>query len=254
MQRNELYNTKSGLELKDIDSASRKVAFYLSTFNELDADNDIIRKGAFKKSIQERGPESASNRKIAFLRFHDWTKPVGKFLELTEDDKGLYAVAELGRSTLGEDALKDYEDGIIKEHSIGFKYIQDKIKYVEDPTAPEGYYYDIAEVQLYEGSAVTFGANEYTNVVEVGVKGEDKVNLIDTISKDLSDVIKALSNGQGSDERLYNLEMRAKQLSAKLVLLASVEPSVKPYSNESEPSVIEAKGFDWGEVYNKLVL
>lgn len=252
--RNELYNFKQGLEIKDIDSASRKVALYLSTFDVIDADNDVIRKGAFKKSIQERGPLSTSNRKIAYLRFHDWTKPIGKFIELSEDDKGLYAVAELGRSTLGEDALKDYEDNIIKEHSIGFKYIKDKVRFVEDPSQPLGGYYDITEVQLYEGSAVTFGANEYTNVVEVGLKGEDKKSLIDRVSEDLSAVIKALANGGGSDERLYSLEMQAKQLGAKLALLASVEPATKSYFTESEPAVIEPTSFDWQKVYNNLVL
>jgi uncharacterized protein len=250
--RNNLYNVKQGLELKDLDSASRKVSFYLSTFDSIDADQDVIRKGAFKKSIQERGPQSTSNRKIAFLRFHDWAKPIGKFLELTEDDKGLYAVAELGRSTIAEDALKDYEDGIIKEHSIGFKYLNDKVKYVEDTGLVTGGYYDIAEVKLYEGSAVTFGANEYTNVVDVNVKSEDKQSLIDKVSDDLSAVIKALSNGQGSDDRLYSLEMRAKQLSAKLALLASVEPSIKPYSIDSKPSVQAVKGFDWQIVINKI--
>lgn len=250
--RNSIYNFKQGLELKDLDSASRKVSFYLSTFDSIDADNDVIRKGAFKKSIQERGPLSTSNRKIAFLRFHDWAKPIGKFLELTEDSKGLYAVAELGRSTLAEDALKDYQDGIIKEHSIGFKYINDKVKYIEDSTAPAGGYYDIAEVKLYEGSAVTFGANEYTNVVDVNIKGENKETLITEISNDLSNVIKALSNGQGSDDRLYMLEMKAKQLSAKLALLASVEPSVKTYSIDSEPSAPAVNSFDWQLVANKL--
>ena len=252
--RNELYNFKQGLELKDLDSESRKVAFYLSTFDVVDADNDVIRKGAFKKSLQERGPESASNRKIAFLRFHDWTKPIGKFLELAEDDKGLYAVAELGRSTLGEDALKDYEDGLIKEHSIGFKYIKDKVRFVEDPSLPNGGYYDITEVQLFEGSAVTFGANEFTNVVEVGLKGEDKQNVIEKVSDELSAVIKALANGGGTDERLYSLEMKAKQLGAKLALLASVEPATKGYLYESKPDEVEPVSFDWNKVVNKIVL
>ena len=92
----------------------------------MDSDMDIIRKGAFKKSLRERGVKSKSNRKIAFLRHHDWEKQIGKFIELAEDDYGLYAVAQLGRSTDGENALKDYEDGIIREHSIGFQYVADK--------------------------------------------------------------------------------------------------------------------------------
>jgi HK97 family phage prohead protease len=252
-QKNELYNFKSGLEIKDVDSASRKVALYLSVFDVIDSDFDIIRKGAFKKSLQERGVGSTSNRKIQYLRFHDWTKQIGKFVELAEDEKGLYAVGELGRSTLGEDALKDYEDGIIREHSIGFKYVKDKVKFIEDESTPIGGFYDVSEVMLFEGSAVTFGANEYTNVV--GMKSENKKAEIDVISLELENVIKALANGKGSDERLYSLEMQAKQLSAKLVLLASLEPTLKGYSLEaSEPKIdaIEVTPFSWVDVVNKV--
>ena len=119
--KNNLYNIKESLELKDVDTGSRQVALYLSKFDNIDSDFDIIRKGAFKKSIKERGVSSRSNRKIAFLRHHDWEKQIGKFVELAEDEFGLYAVGQLGRSTMGDDALKDYEDGIIKEHSIGFQ-------------------------------------------------------------------------------------------------------------------------------------
>ena len=52
--KHKLYNTKSAFELKDIDSENRQVAVYLSKFNEIDSDGDVIRPGAFKKSIQER--------------------------------------------------------------------------------------------------------------------------------------------------------------------------------------------------------
>ena len=121
---NKYYNTKSAQGIKDLDNSKREVAIYLSTFDAMDSDNDVIKKGAFKKSITDRGPGSESNRKIAFLRFHDWTKPIGTFKSLEEDQKGLFAVGKLGNSTIGEDAFNDYKDGIIKEHSIGFSIYQ----------------------------------------------------------------------------------------------------------------------------------
>jgi hypothetical protein len=74
------YQTKGASEIKDISSDKRQVAVYLAKFDNIDSDNDMIKKGAFTKSIQERGPDSPSNRKIAFLRWHDWEKPIGKFL------------------------------------------------------------------------------------------------------------------------------------------------------------------------------
>jgi HK97 family phage prohead protease len=246
--KNNLYSTKSALEIKDLDSENRKVVVYLAKFDNIDSDNDMFVKGAFSKSIQERGPQSTSNRKIAFLRHHNWEMPIGKFLDLSEDDNGLYAVGQLGRSTLGEDAFKDYEDGIIREHSIGFQYIGDKTRWMEDSTMEKGGYYQLGEVKLFEGSAVTFGANEMTNVVDV-IKSENKNEIIERISNDLHIVIKALSNGKGTDERLYELEMKSKYLSSQLVLLAKQDPMLIQ-SVKSEPEDVEL--FNWSNVVNNL--
>jgi len=204
-----LYNVKGSFEIKDLDIPNRQVAVYLAHFDNIDSDNDIIRKGAFAKSILERGPESTSNRKIQFLRHHDWEWQIGRFVELSEDNTGLYAVGQLGRSTQGEDALKDYEDGIIREHSIGFQYIGDKMRWIEDNTIESNGYWEINEVKLFEGSAVTFGANPETYVLNVP-KGEEKTNVIKKITKELEVCIKALVNGKGTDERLQNIEMKVK--------------------------------------------
>lgn len=243
---NNFYNLKSGFELKDIDTGSRQVAMYLSKFDSMDSDNDIIKKGAFKKSIKERGVKSTSNRKIAFLRHHDWEKQIGKFVELNEDDYGLYAVGQLGRSTDGEDALRDYEDGIIKEHSIGFQYIPDKMKFVKDESIKGGGYNEIKELILWEGSAVTFGSNEYTYVI--GMKGEEKTNHIDKITNELNLCIRAIANGKGTDERLHELEMKIKYLNSQLLLLATNDP-FQEQSNETK-SEEAIKPFDWNVVIN----
>lgn len=239
------YSTKAqNFELKDLNEGSREVAIYLAKFNNLDSDNDIIRPGAFKKSIQERGPQSATNRKIAFLRFHNWEKPIGKFIELAEDEKGLFAVGKLGNSTLGSDALNDYKDGIIREHSIGFKYIQDKIRFVETDNQGGGYF-EVLEVALFEGSAVTFGANDETNVVEVA-KSEGKTATAEKLADEIEVVTKAILNGLGTDERQYNLEMKLKFLNAQMLTLAKIDPFNKQ-SIKSEPDDIILP-FDWNAV------
>lgn len=243
------YKTKSqDISIKDIDESSRKVVVYLSVFDKIDSDNDIIKKGAFKKSIQERGPKSSSNRKIAYLRFHDWQKPIGVWEELAEDNKGLYGVGKLSKSSDGMDALADYQEGVIREHSIGFRYLKDKIRFIEDENKENGGYYEVNEVALFEGSAVTFGANEYTNVVEVA-----KSEGVESVAKRLHDEInligKALSNGNGTDERLYNLEMKLKYLNARFYDLANNSESFNKNTLKSE-SIVEP--FNWNEVINKV--
>lgn len=245
-----IYKTKAASDIKDMDSSQRQVAVYLSRFDNIDADNDMIKKGAFAKSIQERGPESTSNRKIAYLRHHEWDKQIGKWIKLEEDDKGLFAIGQLGRSSDGEDAWLDYEDGIIREHSIGFQYMADKMRWIDDSNSEAGGYWMINEVKLYEGSAVTFGANDLTNVVDV-MKSENRVEYVDKIAKEIEVIVKGLTNGKGTDERLYELEMKLKFLNAKLLTLAKSEPQNIKHSEKSEPIKV-VNAFDWNTVINNL--
>lgn len=244
------YSLKSqGAIIKDFDEGSRKVAMYLSSFDTLDSDNDIIRRGAFKKSLQERGVNSSSNRKIAFLRFHNWEKPIGKFLELAEDEKGLFAVGQLSKSTDGMDALADYQEGIIREHSIGFRYVKDKIRFVEDINNENGGYYEVNEVALFEGSAVTFGANEMTPVVEVA-KGESKEDAALKLHDEINILTKSLSKGQGTDERLYSIEMKLKYLNARFLDLVKMESFDKSSIESKSSSEIVQPDFDWNKLTN----
>jgi len=241
------YNLKSLTEIKDISLGKREVAMYLSKFDVLDSDKDIIKKGAFARSLKDRGVDSPSNRKIAFLRHHDWQQQIGKWLKLEEDDLGLFAVGKLGTSTMGEDALRDYEEGIIKEHSIGFQYMTDNVRKVDNTDG--SFHYEIFEVKLYEGSAVTFGANEFTEVLAIG-KSENKVQLVEKLSKEIDIITKALINGRGTDERLYNLEMKLKYLNSRLIDLAMMQSAI---SSKAQAEQIDNKpNFDWNKLNNLL--
>jgi HK97 family phage prohead protease len=198
------------LEFKalDFDEGSRKVSGLLSAFNIKDSDGDVIRPNSFMKSINDRGPKSGTNRRIAHLRNHDWEHQIGKFLELEETQEGLKFVSQLGRSTKGTDAFLDYQDGILNEHSIGFEYVDGK------RTAQKGEdfgeFYEITEVKLWEGSAVTFGANQYTPVYQVA-KSENEAEALSYVEAKMDAFTNALKRGDGTDERLYAIEMGIKQ-------------------------------------------
>ena len=222
------YETKSiPFELKDLDSEGH-VKIALSKFDVMDSDFDVIRKGAFKKSLQERGA-SSTGRKIAHLRHHDWTMQIGDFKELYETDEYLIGVSKLARNQHGQDAQVDYEDGLIREHSIGFNYIADKIKFVEDSEFNKEGHFEVTEVKLYEGSAVLFGANEFTPTLE---KGATKQDVIAVLNEEMELLIGAIKNGKGSDERLENIELRFKILQRKYNELINYEPFEKPNTHE----------------------
>lgn len=226
--KDNIYGVKTiSLDIKDIDTRARTVSGYFASFDTIDSDNDIIRRGAFSKSIQENGVESSGNRKIAHLRNHDWDRQIGKLERLEEDEKGLFFVSSMGRSTEGNDAFLDYQDGILREHSIGFNYIPDKIKFIEDIRVEGGGYFEVTEVKLWEGSGVTFGANSLTPVIDVA-KGEDEYNVTLKKLKEVNDSINnALKNGKGTDQRLENLEIKFKQSQQLIKSLESMKPSVK---------------------------
>lgn len=220
--------------VKDIDPQTRRVKVMLSHFDNVDSDRDVIRMGAFSKSIAERGPDGSNNRRIAFLRHHDWEHAIGTFQTLEETHEGLVAVADLGRSTKANDALLDYQDEIIKEHSIGFNYIEDKMDLVGHG---DEQFFEIKELFLWEGSAVTFGSNSLTPTLEVS-KG-DHIAQIDKVNKEMTSLIGALKNGKGTDERLYSFEMRLKVVQTKYNSLINLVPNVS-HENEQPDSSAEA--------------
>jgi len=234
MIMNGLFNTKNlELELKDIDSVSRRVTVALSKFNNLDSDNDVILMGAFTKSILERGPESTSNRKIKALRYHDFEHEIGRWIKLEETHDYLIGQMQLGRSTKGDDALLDYEDGIITEHSIGFNLVQDKVSIREDGIR------EIKEVVLWEGSAVTFGANSETPVFSVG-KSQFNQDYLDRLNVKMSNLISGIKNGKGTDERLMTLESQLRVIQSKYNSLINFEPKTDDTDslNVHEPNPI----------------
>lgn len=190
-----IFEQKNTGLIKDIDIKSRVVTGYLSSFGNIDSDNDIIEKGAFTKSINERFNE------IFYLQQHDWSRPLGKFTKLVEDEKGLYFEGEIINTSYGEDQLKLYEAGIVKEHSIGF--ITVKSEKVSNARI-------IKEVKLYEGSAVTLGANNQTPFL--GFKSS--VNE----AKDLyKKILKAHKDGSFTDETHGLFEIALKQFEAQII-------------------------------------
>lgn len=196
------------LEIK-VSKGSNIVEGYLASFDNIDSDEDMFIKGAFSKSLQEHGVESNSNRKIAHLAYHDVTRPIGKFIELREDDNGLYFKSELGSHQDGKDFLAMYKSGIIREHSVGFNYLRDKMfQKVDDVSGKQ--YTLLTEVKLWEGSAVVFGANSETpNLTDIKSQ-KDLDNYLEGINERMESFIKAVQDGELSSKYndLFTIELQ----------------------------------------------
>lgn len=212
--------------VKDVDTKNNIVTGYLSNFGNIDHDGDVIEKGAYKKSINERKND------IFFLNQHNWHQPHGKFNVLEEDSKGLYfESAPLTKGvSYSDDVIKLYEAGVIKEHSVGFITIKDEYSKSDNARI-------IKEVKLYEGSNVTLGAN--SNTPFTGFK-----SLTLTELNDRGNVLyKAIRNGNFTDETFTLLEYALKDIQLQAFELGKKslethEPSVDTQEKSNEPIII----------------
>jgi len=169
-----------GLKLEDVDPDGTFTG-YLSVFDVEDSYGEIVRRGAFKKTLKEQ-------ERFPLLDHHNPEQLIGDF-EGKEDKRGLWIK---GRLILSVQKAKEKYDllkaGILKGLSIGFQTIKDL--WDRDNEIRE-----LLEVKLWEGSLVTFGANSQA-LVE-GVKSAELFDpvgdLIETLKKkDLTDTEKEM--------------------------------------------------------------
>lgn len=215
---------------QEVDIESRTVKGYLAVFGIPDTYRTVAVKGCFAKSIQERGPQSQSKQKIAYLWQHDPRDPIGQFTVLQEDDYGLYFEAVLDEVPSGERALRQIKSGTINQFSYGFDYIWDKMEYEEVRDVVLMY-----EVNLMEGSPVTFGSNAETYAIRSKQDYENQKNILDL---DTEDFISSIP-------RSKQLELR--QLIARQISLAKVQPNelrqISLTPNEPSEQVAEIGGY-----------
>ena len=220
-----VYQYKDGemlAEIIDTDIKQGIVTGYFSKFNNVDADGDIIRRGAFAKTIAEQGPGSKHPR-IKHLLNHDPSSPLGVIKSLTEDDYGLAYESQIGSHDLGEDFIKMVESGLITEHSIGFQIVKrNRVQTWEDYQAnPAGGQFEITEVKLYEGSSLTaWGANPFTPITSLK-SGFD----IDMFVAKQNAIEKFCRNTTATDDTIQMLLLHSKQLAQLICDMKNTVPS-----------------------------
>lgn len=155
-------------EIKEVDEKTGEFEGYGSTFGgKPDSYGDIILPGAFAKSISKGGRNGTG---VALLWQHKSDAPVGVWVEMAEDKKGLKMK---GKLTLGvrqaDEALLLMRDKAIRGLSIGFQVPKGGAEYDRD----KGIRY-LKEVLLWEVSLVTFPANTRAQLTRVKSLAEAK--------------------------------------------------------------------------------
>ena len=137
---------------------------YASIFGNEDQGNDVVQKGAFTKSLEERPAP-----KVKMLFQHKTDEPIGVFENIYEDQKGLFVKGKLALGTQkGRDTYELLKIGALDGMSIGFKADPTKQGYNENKRGVR----TLKEVDLMEISLVTFPMNEEAMVQSV--KGNSK--------------------------------------------------------------------------------
>lgn len=117
---------------------------YASLFDTVDLGRDVVAPGAFARSVRRRGVES-----VRMLFQHDPNQPIGRWLDIREDARGLFVRGKLTPGVArSDDLLKLMRAGALDGLSIGFKTVRSKKQ-------PDGTR-RILEADLWEISVVTF--------------------------------------------------------------------------------------------------
>jgi len=118
---------------------------YASLFGDIDAARDMVMPGAFARTLKQRGI-----RRVPMLFQHDPAEPVGVWLDLTEDFRGLRARGRLIPDVAWARELTALiRAGAIDGLSIGFRTVKGRI----DPASRVR---KLMDVDLWEISIVTF--------------------------------------------------------------------------------------------------
>jgi HK97 family phage prohead protease len=207
---------QTSIGLEDIDESNGIVKGYGSVFNNIDSDNDIILAGAYTKTLNENGS------RVRYCNQHRIDQPLGKFTELREDSNGLYFVAEIPKTRLGEDVLLLMKNGVINENSVGIMPIVKSFR--QDGVR------ELKEVKLYEISCVTLAANPLAMITDA--KGEIDQELL---SKRFDVLAKMIKKENVSDELGYAIESELMKLKSLFIDITTVPaPNATLPVNKSE--------------------
>lgn len=184
---------------------------YGSVFGVKDSYSDIVVQGAFSKTLESHKEKGTLP---ALLWQHKSDEPIGIYLEMKEDETGLYVKGKLliDDDPLAKRAHAHLKAGSITGLSIG--YVLNDWEYDKDKSA-----WLLKEIELWEISLVTFPANDEARISDVKSAlmngGVPQPSLVEKHLRDvgfsrqqakafMADGFKALRDAENSEEEIRN--------------------------------------------------
>jgi hypothetical protein len=205
---------------------------YASTFGNIDLGNEVCVAGCFEETIKDlkrsATPIKDTNMSslIPSLWQHDRHEPIGSFISLKEDAKGLFVEGILPKkdTLVSGRVIPQMEVGSIKTMSIGYR-VQ---KYFYNT---ETNVLDLLKVALREISLITFPMNTLAAITDM--KSFEKI-------KDLSLLT------ERDFEQLLKSGISMSSKNAKIIATASKNCLLRDEQDD------DRDGHDWGEVMSGL--
>lgn len=224
-----------GKTTEDEEGSRGIVAGYMSVFDNIDNGGDIIRKGAFRKTLSERRP--------VLLWQHVQSMPIGQVKEAYEDDYGLYAVISINLKTdLGREAYELIKAGDIGGFSIGYR--AEKFDIVTKGETRYGR--EIKEVKLFEVSVVSLPMNDLAVVTEI------KKNVDAILSGASEEIIEEVKQAETADEIIEALKsLKAEQEKPFLDALEGIKEFMAETKSDDDDDMLELLKALNAELYSK---
>jgi len=196
----------------------RIVRGYSSLWTSKNSHDELFIKGAYSKSIDERGPKSNSTQPIKFLRQHNQGDILSLFEEIEEDDLGLkFRTKPLDPVDSADRVLIQLRSGTLNNYSNGFLPVWSKAEY--DSKTDTVIY---AEAKLFEISTVGLASDASTFTIRtLDEFDEEQLNLTDEIEY----YIKSLPRAQQLEARfLFARQKALSELKPPIALQPPKEP------------------------------
>lgn len=138
------------------------ISGYFATFDHDHGDSygDVIRKGAFLKTIAER---KKTGHPFALCFNHDFSCIIGRVTDIGEDTKGAYFTAEFFPTEKAQEIRNIVKSGVLWQFSFGYSVLdQGKVKAGDGTTVNE-----LREIELLEISIVLAPANPRATITDI---------------------------------------------------------------------------------------
>lgn len=186
---------------------------YASVFGGVDSYGDTIFAGAYKDTLSQR-------QRPVQMRWNHYGDVIGKWIDIREDEKGLYVEGELtpGHSK-AQDVYASLKHGAISGLSIGYR----PIKSEENETGGR----DLHEIELVEISVVESPADMAAQIADVksAIQESESLKEIERLLRDVGRFSR--TDAKSLVSRIKSLAMRDAQAEKATEILAAIQAATK---------------------------